>query len=623
MGRNRETKLILIFFFKSLLIAQLGASDNSDSTEKHILVLHSYHQGLEWTDNISEGIESVFRKRTDINLVYEYLDAKRNYNDEYKDALIKLYAVKAFQIPFKAIIISDNAAYEFMKNHSELFYPGIPVFYCGVNNLDTNELKEHQTFFGIEEKADHFGTLNSIVKIFPERKNILIVNDKSLTGNSIRQELDNIFPQYNGVLNFEIFSDFTMESLKEKVSSLDESWAIYLLVLNRDSHGNFISYRNGITQIKSVSKVPVFGSWDFYEGKGMIGGKIIHGFEQGEYVAKLVEKYLTLGSTANFSQYFYYENQYAFDYNELTKFNVTPDRLPEGSKIINQPAKGDTYYKVFVGLAIVLLIVIFVLFITLRLRRKRALYLENEILERTAELSKTNAELEDVIEKKDKFFSILAHDIKNQVSAILNAALLINNDKFFSQPQKAALVKKDLLHIANKTYSLLEDILYWGMQQFNKQPALQFSEFDLKELISCITETYEVNQNNVRFEYNFENGLKLNSDYHICNFIFRNIIQNAIKFSPEKGLVRIISESDNNIVSLSVIDQGIGLSEEEIKRIYNKNPVKKEGQMGQTGTGLGLITVLDYLEYLNGKLIIESDPGNGAVFKVVFEKQSN
>ncbi|MCG8700691.1 MAG: hypothetical protein MI922_21745, partial [Bacteroidales bacterium] len=183
---------IRLFLLQALLSSMLfqftyANTNKIDQEKEHsVLVLHSYHQGLEWTDNITNGILSVLKKRTEINLVFEYLDTKRNYNEEYFSALYDLYQVKAKQIPFDAIIVSDNAAYNFLKEYSDEFYPNIPVVFCGINNLDTIDLKQYKNFFGIGERADHYGTIASIKKIFPERNKVLIINDNTITGQAIR-----------------------------------------------------------------------------------------------------------------------------------------------------------------------------------------------------------------------------------------------------------------------------------------------------------------------------------------------------------------------------------------------------------------------------------------------------
>ena len=157
-----------------LAISTVGTSpiiaQNSSKNETNVLVLHSYHQGLAWTDSITRGIRSVFKDKPDINLIFEYLDTKRNYNEEYFNALQNIYKVKAKQIPFKAIITSDNAAFDFIQKNGSEFYPNIPIIYCGVNDLDTSILKDYPNFFGYGEKADHYGTISAIKRIFPERK---------------------------------------------------------------------------------------------------------------------------------------------------------------------------------------------------------------------------------------------------------------------------------------------------------------------------------------------------------------------------------------------------------------------------------------------------------------------
>lgn len=274
MKKNKKLiftfSIFLIFCFS---IAVVIAQNVNKPKENNILVLQSYHQGLEWTDNISAGIQSVFEDRSDVNLLFEYLDTKRNYSSEYFEALTVMYKAKAQQNPYSIIIACDNAAFDFMRMYSDEYYPGVPVVYCGVNNLDIELLKNVPHFYGYDEKVNYKQTISSIQKIFPERKNILIINDSTTTGNAIRNELEKALPDFED-LNFEIFSEFTLSDIKEKVSSLDDSYAIYLLVINRDKNGEFISYKKGISAIHEVSDVPIFGSWDFYENKGLFGGKI-------------------------------------------------------------------------------------------------------------------------------------------------------------------------------------------------------------------------------------------------------------------------------------------------------------------------------------------------------------
>lgn len=366
------------------------------SAENNILVLHSYHQGLEWTDQISEGIRSVFPYKNQVKIYYEYLDTKRNYSQQYYEKLISLYREKARIIDFDAIIVSDNAAFNFILKYGAELYPGTPVVFCGVNNLKRDLLKNYQDICGITEKAEHREILNLILELHPDLKRLIIINDQTLTGKNIKAELKLILEEYENKLEYEIWDSFTISELQNRLNKLDKKSIIYLLVLNRDKNGNFISYNQGIDKIKEVSKNPIYAAWDFYLGKGIVGGKLISAQAQGRQAALMAEEIINgqddfcgkiIQNTAN---------NYLFDYQELEKYKISQVELPPGSKIVNQPEPfwERNYRYLFWGLIFlssVILILLIVFYFKYKENRKMEQLnreLEQKVEERTRELRK-------------------------------------------------------------------------------------------------------------------------------------------------------------------------------------------------------------------------------------------
>ena len=319
--------LISVFF---LITAEVSA-------EKDILVLHSYHQGLEWTDQISEGIRSVFPYKDEVKIYYEYLDTKRNYSKKYYDKLISLYREKARIIDFDAIIVSDNAAFNFILEYGEELYPKTPVVFCGVNNLNQERLNNHGDICGIVEKAEHRQTLNLILKLHPNLNKLIIINDQTLTGRNIKEELKVILKEYQKKLDYEIWDTFTIEELQQRLIEMDRNNVIYLLVLNRDKNGNFISYNQGIDKIKEVSKNPIYGAWDFYLGKGIVGGRLISAQAQGREAALMAKEIINGQNDFCAKIVQNTANNYLFDYLELQKYDISQAELPAEGRIVNQP----------------------------------------------------------------------------------------------------------------------------------------------------------------------------------------------------------------------------------------------------------------------------------------------
>ncbi|SIR57293.1 diguanylate cyclase (GGDEF) domain-containing protein [Halanaerobium kushneri] len=366
------------------------------AAKKNILVLHSYHQGLEWTDQISEGIRSVFPYKDEVKIYYEYLDTKRNYSQKYYEKLISLYREKARIINFDAIIVSDNAAFNFILKYGEELYPQTPVIFCGVNNLNKNLLKNHEDICGIVEKAEHRKIINLILKLHPDLNKLIIINDQTLTGKNIKSELKLILKEYENRLDYEIWDSFTIDELQNRLVKMDKNNVIYLLVLNRDKNGNFISYNQGINIIRGVSNNPIYGAWDFFLGKGIVGGKLISAQAQGREAALMAKKIISDQKDLSGKVVYDNGNDYFFDYLELKEFDINKDELPANSKIINQPEPflEKNYQFLFWGLIFLAAIIVVLLIIFyFKYKEKKKIEklnreLEEKVRARTKELRK-------------------------------------------------------------------------------------------------------------------------------------------------------------------------------------------------------------------------------------------
>ena len=604
--------MLIIFYGPAV---NIGFSEDKIE-EKNILVLHSYHHGLEWTDSISEGILSVFSERNDINIVIDYLDTKRFQSEEYMRTVLTLYEIKSEKLKFDLIISSDNAAFNFLQKNSKSYFPGVPVVFCGVNNFTPQQLDEHPLFFGFGEYADHTGTIEAIRKIFPERKNVLIINDETLTGSAIMAELEPVLEKIEDDLSFEIYSRFTIGSLLKRVKLLDDSYVIYLLVVNKDELGNFISYKRGMSLIHSVSNVPVFGSWDFYLDKGLFGGSITRGYQQGQEAAKLALRIVDDGITDTLPKYSRIDNAYIFDYKEIDKYNISVNDLPENSEIINTPKKLDIVIRIIVFISIGLLVAVVFLFIRLMIRKRTELFLQGQVKEKTKDLVETNAKLEDVISKKDKFFSILAHDLRNSIGTLVNGAKLLGDSRLSLKEADEQNLKKTLLVSAVNTSSLLEDLLYWGKNQFNEKPEISVTDFNLSKAVKEVVQTLSVNEGNIEIKCELKDDLRLRNDLYITKFILRNIIQNAVKFSRPGGKILVNCYPAHEAVMVCVKDEGIGMSKEVIESIYDKKPILQEGLFDKKNTGFGLPTVIDYLDLIEGSIVIDSVENQGTAITI-------
>ncbi len=367
-----------------------------------ILVLHSYHQGLEWSDNISRGIRSVFNPLSErYEVHYEYLDTKRNSGQAYTDQLLKFVSSKYKTTEYKAIIVSDNNALN-MLNHGQISFVGNPpVIFCGINNFTKDLIDQLPNAAGVVEKADHQSNIDLIKRLHPQSSRITIILDQTPTGDAIRAELVPVEVMYPD-LEFNFLRNFTLEEIDDLLSTLGDDEPIYLLTFNRDRNNQFISYTEGIEMLNKSAKGPIYGAWDFYMGKGLVGGRIVSGYLQGEKAAELTLQVLD-GDSQNGSRVIAETpTQYMFDHRYMEQHGVEVSALPSESEVLYSPEPVYKRYKtLLLVVSMISLAAVLVLLwkfrtqkVLLRDRVEHGKNLERMVYERTMELEISNSKLQ-------------------------------------------------------------------------------------------------------------------------------------------------------------------------------------------------------------------------------------
>ena len=243
--------LFSILFFNSLFANQT----------KEVLLIHSYHKGYVWSDDISKTIEKNFEEHKNIELTTVYMDAKRIDDSSYLENLSRLYKQQFEGRKFDLIIVSDNNAFDFMIKYYEFLFKNIPVLFCGINNfhkvlLDENDMYKYMS--GVSEKVDLEKNFELISKLHPKLKNLLIINDTSNTGYAIKRDLEPIIQKYKKKYNIEYTDDLEIKNLQKKVSNLDKENSVILFVLLfKDTTGKFFTHKQSFDEVKRVSQVPI------------------------------------------------------------------------------------------------------------------------------------------------------------------------------------------------------------------------------------------------------------------------------------------------------------------------------------------------------------------------------
>ena len=374
-------KYILLF---SMLFFNFLFANN---TSKEVLLIHSYHKGYTWSDDISKSIENQFKNHNNIELSTIYMDTKMIDDSIYLNNLAKLYKQQFEGRKFDLIIVSDNNAFDFVIKYHEYLFKDLPVLFCGINNfdkalLDENNMKRYMT--GVVEQVDLEKNFELISKLHPNLKNLLIINDTSTTGYAVKRDLNPIIDKYNKKFNIQYVDNLEINNLKEKVSTLDKKNSVILFVLLfKDTTGKYFTYKQSFKEIKEVSDVPIYGLWDFYLNYGIVGGLLTSATAQGEAVSKMALEILEKDKKPTQIQILEKSpNVYMFDYNELKRFDISIEDFFNNPVIINQPASiYKEHYKFFI-VSLIIIMTLSIIVVILRANIQRRVKVERELSNR-------------------------------------------------------------------------------------------------------------------------------------------------------------------------------------------------------------------------------------------------
>ncbi len=236
------------------------------------------------------------------------------------------------------------------------------------------------------------------------------------------------------------------------------------------------------------------------------------------------------------------------------------------------------------------------------------------------ENKKYREKLEQLNATKDKFFSIIAHDLKNPISSIKNSVDLMSRlyDDFSDEERKAYL--QNLRETTENVFDLLQNLLAWSRTQTNR---IEFNPdlFDLKLVADNITTllTHQANQKNISLFHQVKEGTMVYADVNMIATVLRNLASNAIKFTKEMGLVKIFVKSvSEQRIEIVVEDNGVGIESNNLSKLFSiASNFSTKGTNAESGTGLGLILCKEFVEKNGGSITVSSVLGKGTSFNIV------
>ncbi|MCD4773481.1 MAG: tetratricopeptide repeat-containing sensor histidine kinase [Bacteroidales bacterium] len=547
---------------------------------KYHMALEYYYKSLNIRDEINDNkgkavmynnIGNIYKRLNNIDKSMEYylksLEIKRNVNDNIGisislNNLGRIYNNqkkydKALDCFMESILIKNKIG---TKKGVASVYNNIAIVYKNLNNFI---------------KADKYYRIS------------LNISEKTGNKYSVSNTLNNIGLLYLKIKIYDKAFDYFNRSLKiaEDINAVG---------LIRNCYKNFSKYYS----VKGNYEK----SLEYYQQYSAYNDTIFK-TELGKKIAELQTKY------------------------EVSKKENQIKNLLKEKEIkeleINYHKKVQLYLIISVILAFLLVAMIFIVHlfkINVNKKLQKEIILrkkaQHELLNKNRKLAESEKELTKSINTKDKFFSIIAHDILNPFNSILGFSEILYND-FDSLSSKEVKIYSETIYNSSKNlFDLLNNLLQWSRIQVGSK-SYTFEDINLKEVIEeiIIVQKLQSSEKNIQIESEISSELNVFTNKNIISLLLRNLISNAIKFTDKEGRISIVAERNNGFYEVSVNDTGIGISEENIKNLFNINTNQStEGTDGEKGTGLGLVLCKEFVEIIGGEIWVNSELGKGSTF---------
>jgi signal transduction histidine kinase len=248
---------------------------------------------------------------------------------------------------------------------------------------------------------------------------------------------------------------------------------------------------------------------------------------------------------------------------------------------------------------------------------------ERKNLEKT--LVQQSEKLKELNSAKDKFLSIIAHDLKSPFNSLIGFSDLLNTEYEKLEEHQRKLFIKSIRESVNSIYDLLENLLEWSRIQ-RESIVITPTALGLRELVIKSIDPYIANSNKKEQKVinQIPDNICITADFHSMRTVIGNLFANSVKYTPTGGLIEFSAKQTDSDIVLKIKDTGVGMSTEKTEKLFKiEESVSTPGTSNETGTGLGLIICREYIEKNNCQIGVKSEPGKGTTISILFPKSES
>lgn len=585
-----------------------------------ILVVHSYSQHYPWTNRQDNGFMEVLAgdARLKASVTTEYLDTKRRaYDGTYAKEMARFFGMKYAGYQPAAIYVTDDDALLFALDHLSGIFPGTPVFFSGVNDYGALKTLDPSLATGVFELKEVVPNIDWLRAFDKNANDLVFLGDGSSTYLAIEREARKALAPSGLRATFVAGKKFgpAMDRLRD----LPGKYVILATVGGMaDENGHVLPLPEIVKGIVRTGRT-IISMEDSYVMEGVLGGWVTSGQEQGKAAARLLLAYLHGKPVADLPPILKSPNAMLFDDAALQKRGIQlPGNLRDQAVLLNpRPDFYEKQHLLIVGSLFGLSGALFLAVtggIVVLSRRNRQLHLARQRAEST--LLENLARAEELSRLKSRFVSMASHELKTPLANVMLASELLKDFGAVMPADRSQAVLDGLVSSVASMVQTLDALLFAGKIEDGKM-AFTPARFNLLGFLRrCGMEVRKSGEPASRIEVVFQDaGLDVVADERLLQHILRNLLENALKYSPADSTIEVRADCPgHDLLSISVRDRGIGVPEPDRKFLFDA--FSRATNVGdKPGSGLGLF-IAQKCAQTHGGLLQYFPQKNGSLFSL-------
>ncbi|MBI5282252.1 MAG: response regulator [Candidatus Solibacter usitatus] len=364
--------------------------------KRNVLILNSYHAGLEWTDEVGRGFRSVMNDQPfEVEIWTEFLDTKRHFEPGYFAEIRCWLALKYAGTRLDLIVSVDDDALAFLLEHKPSLFGGVPVVFCGVSGKQLIASAPRDSYTGIEEELNVRSLVDEATRLFPRARRVYVVADNSATSAAHLAQLRQLAGEIPA-LQFEFLdgAQLPFETLLDRLRAAPADSVVLATMFTHDHQGDYIPERVSSARIAQASPAPVFSPNTSSLGQGYLSGNRDQGFDHGRLAARMAVQVLNGQAPSAIPLAVQGGLSLLVDHDVMKRWGLDESGLPPGTEVVNAPASLVEIYhqnRLAVWTGAAFLLAQSLIIAALILNRRKLRRAETELLESRANLDRAQA----------------------------------------------------------------------------------------------------------------------------------------------------------------------------------------------------------------------------------------